>query len=256
VANYDPFAPWNTPGWTPLNGVPLVTNVFNNNPPDPDWPVDLSIVTVTGNYRDALGYPVQGIVRFRRFKQVSVQGTILTPGETIGTVEDGVLTVDLPASDDPDASEAFVYKVKECFAGGREYNIVVPFDVTTADITNLVVEEDDDSVTSSDLTALHVTIGLAYDREFGYQLANGDPVPGLDLYTARFQVRATLNSPTLLDIVPAFDYLTGIITLGLTDVQTATLTSGTFLYGLILEDGVDTIPVLEGNLVATLPVVQ
>jgi hypothetical protein len=255
LATYDPFAPWNTPGWTPFNNVPLVNTPNGTTPAVQDWPTDLDLITLTGEYRDPNGYPVQGIVRFHRYVPVNVGGVWVAPGQVVGTVDEGTLSVELPASNDPDSSPPFVYHVKECFPGGREYNIIVPFDATgPVELWTLETTETDETVTV-DTTYLEVVIGASFTREFAYLQESGEPEEGLTDFDAHF-VLVNSSDVTVLDATSpyatggatvTFDSLTATATVTFNTTYTGSLPAGRYTYGLELDDGSTVIPLVPSG---------
>jgi hypothetical protein len=92
---------------------------------------NLSVVTVTGNYVDFEGNPIEGQIRFS-IGQVLRNGTddqLVAPSSIVVPLSSGSFSVLLPATNDPDVvPNPFVYSVDESFPSGRSYEITVPFD--------------------------------------------------------------------------------------------------------------------------------
>lgn len=233
--DYDVFAPWNTPGWTPLNGVPLIYSDSGIPQAQVDWPTDLVIVTVVGTFLSNDGYQINGVVRFTNTKQFRIGDVTINPGEVVGVVREGALEVDLPASNDPAYSEAFVYDVKECWPGGRKYRITVPFDSTLPDLFELETEDTNETVSVDESTALRIVQEATFTKTFGYFQTNGTPVPGLAGYTARFVIRPAVDeAPVYEDNAVPFNTTTAVVSLTISSVDTGLLDTGRLVYGLEL----------------------
>ena len=91
----------------------------------------LTTVSITGNYVDYEGNPIQGQVRFT-LGDVLRNGTddqMVAPSSVVVALSAGAFSVILPATNDPDiVPTTFLYTVEESFPGGRSYTISVPFD--------------------------------------------------------------------------------------------------------------------------------
>jgi hypothetical protein len=91
----------------------------------------LTTVTITGNYVDYEGTPIQGQVRFT-LGDVLRNGTddqMVAPSSLVVALSAGAFSVILPATNDPDiVPTTFTYTVEESFPGGRTYTISVPYD--------------------------------------------------------------------------------------------------------------------------------
>jgi hypothetical protein len=91
----------------------------------------LTTVSITGNYVDYEGNPIQGQVRFT-LGDVLRNGTddqMVAPSSVVVALSAGAFSVILPATNDPDiVPTTFLYTVEESFPGGRTYTISVPFD--------------------------------------------------------------------------------------------------------------------------------
>jgi len=91
----------------------------------------LTTVTITGNYVNYEGNPIQGQVRFT-LGDVLRNGTddqMVAPSSIVVPLSAGAFSVTLPATNDPDiVPNPFTYTVEESFAGGRTYTISVPYD--------------------------------------------------------------------------------------------------------------------------------
>ncbi|MFK0015728.1 hypothetical protein [Streptomyces sp. NPDC091027] len=126
---YDPNDPYNIAGWTAQNmlagpGYPA------DNPPAP-YPVDIAIQTVMATYMVEDGRPLPGSVLLqasRRYRDKAT-GDLVVPSARRIKVVKGSFTADLPASDDPDLDEPFLYSVHEVVPGGRKFMISVPYNV-------------------------------------------------------------------------------------------------------------------------------
>lgn len=89
--------------------------------------------------------------------------------------------------------------------------------------------------------------GATFDRVFQFNDANGDPL-ATSGWTARMQVRSSIETATtLLNLTPGIN-ATGLVTLGLTATQTAALPGDVVaVYDLELVDGTDVHRVLMGT---------
>jgi hypothetical protein len=92
---------------------------------------NLSTVTLTGNYVDFEGNPIEGQIRFS-IGQVLRNGTddqLVAPSSIVVPLSSGSFSVLLPATNDPDVvPNPFVYTVEESFSRGRSYEITIPYD--------------------------------------------------------------------------------------------------------------------------------
>lgn len=238
MTTYDPFAPWNTPGWTPFNDIPLVNTPDPLDPPVQEWPESLVITTVTHRYLDPNGYEVKGIVRFTRLVPVETEDTTLAPGQVVGTVDAGDLSVELPVSDDPMYDRPFVYRVQECFPGGRIFNILIPIDGDlTMDLYDLKTDLDDQHLQNyGSVAALEIVIGADFSREFAFEQSPGIPAQGLDGWVGYFAVKDTEGTLiTDVDEIP-WDAESGSLTVEIDASVTGNLEAGTYVYGLDLYD--------------------
>jgi hypothetical protein len=90
----------------------------------------LSTVQITGTYVDFEGTAIQGQIRFTLSSVVSntTDDQMIAPSTVVVPLVNGAFSVVLPATNDPDTNPIpFVYAVEESFAGGRSYNISVPY---------------------------------------------------------------------------------------------------------------------------------
>ena len=94
---------------------------------------NLTTVTITGNYVDFEGTPIEGQIRFS-ISEVLRNGTddqMVAPSSVVVPLSSGSFSVALPATNDPDVvPNPFVYTVEESFPNGRSYEISIPY--TTA----------------------------------------------------------------------------------------------------------------------------
>lgn len=101
----------------------------------------LTTVTVTGNYVDYEGNPIEGQIRFT-LSEVLRNGTddqMIAPSSVVVALSSGAFSVSLPATNDPDmVPNPFVYTVEESFPGGRTYTISLPYNgAGTFDLADL-----------------------------------------------------------------------------------------------------------------------
>lgn len=102
-------------------------------------PSDLSLVDIVGTYVDYNGDPLSGTIEFSTTTRVVSAGTstAVLPAVVIGTLnasgqlkaEDGVATLKLASTDDPDGTPVgWTWKVTEKFTGytGTPFNLLVP----------------------------------------------------------------------------------------------------------------------------------
>ncbi|MEU7278707.1 hypothetical protein AB0A69_07945 [Streptomyces sp. NPDC045431] len=140
---YDANDPYNIPGWTAVNQLPG-PGYPQENPPAP-YPESITVQTVVATYMAEGGQPLPGSVLIqadRRYRD-KVTGDLVVPNTRRLKVTNGALTVGLPATDDPDLDEPFLYSVHEVVPGGRKFMISVPHDATgPLTLHDLVVEAD------------------------------------------------------------------------------------------------------------------
>jgi hypothetical protein len=140
----------------------------------------LTTVTLTGNYVNYEGAPIQGQVRFT-LGEVLRNGTddqMIAPSNIVVPLSAGAFSVSLPATNDPDVvPNPFVYTVEESFAGGRTYTITVPYTtVGSLDLADLsptptlsenfvqAIDETSFSALEDDIDALDVEINQTTDK--------------------------------------------------------------------------------------------
>ncbi len=102
---------------------------------------NITLVTVTGEYVDYRGDPVAGQVTFTLPKTLrnELADQIMVPSSFAATLNAfGQFSIVLPASDDPQFNESFVYTITEAFAGGRTWQAALPEATTTVKMTSLV----------------------------------------------------------------------------------------------------------------------
>jgi hypothetical protein len=140
---YDPNDPYNIPGWTAINQVPG-PGTPTTDPPAP-FPADIAVQTITATYMAEGGQPMPGSVLVqadRRYRDKAT-GDLVVPNARRLKVVNGALSVDLPASNDPDLDEPFFYSVHEVVPGGRKFMISVPYNASgPLRLHDLVVDMD------------------------------------------------------------------------------------------------------------------
>lgn len=102
---------------------------------------NVSLVTVTGQYVDFEGNPIAGQILFRVPKVLrnAVADQILIPSTLYADLDaNGEFSAVLPATDDTDFHEDFLYTVTESFAGGRTWQTALTTSPSTVDISDLV----------------------------------------------------------------------------------------------------------------------
>lgn len=98
-------------------------------PANPNWPATWGKCTVVGQYLDSTGTPMPGQIVFTPAPPVVIVGTIMIMPAPLTAYLDtaGRLSVDIPASDDPDINPGgWTYAVDEQVTAGRKYNIAAP----------------------------------------------------------------------------------------------------------------------------------
>lgn len=102
---------------------------------------NISLVTVTGEYVDYLGNPIAGQILFRVPKALrnAAADQILIPSVLYVDLDgSGQFSATLPATDDVDFHEEFLYTITEGFSGGRTWQVALPASPSTVDISDLV----------------------------------------------------------------------------------------------------------------------
>jgi hypothetical protein len=102
---------------------------------------NVSLVTVTGQYVDFEGDPIAGQIQFRVPKVLrnAVADQIVIPSTLSVSLDAlGEFSVTLPATDDIDFHESFLYTITEAFSGGRTWQAALPTSPSTVDISDLV----------------------------------------------------------------------------------------------------------------------
>ena len=102
------------------------------------------------------------------------------------------------------------------------------------------------------LSNFYIDQGSDFSTTVSLTDSNGD-ILNLTGYTALAQVRKTYGSTTIAaTFTTAIAAATGQLTLSLTDVQTAAMTSGRYVYDVVLTDSSgDKTRVLEGQAILT-----
>ena len=127
---------WDTPGWTAQH---MNETIDAGTAIPPDMPDGFVFVTVTGNYLDYNGLALSGLVRISTVPTGVIDDTtVLLPREILGKVTNGLLSVDVPASDN--VTPPWLFTFKESFPGGRQFQAYVNKDMApTVDITTLTI---------------------------------------------------------------------------------------------------------------------
>ncbi len=102
---------------------------------------NITLVTVTGQYVDYKGDPIAGQIVFTLPKALrnELADQIIIPSSYAATLDAfGQFSIVLPATDDPQFHESFVYTVSEAFAGGRSFQVVLPEATTAVKMSSLV----------------------------------------------------------------------------------------------------------------------
>ncbi|MFF1711255.1 hypothetical protein [Streptomyces sp. NPDC058268] len=158
--SYDPDDPYNIPGWTAINQLPGPGEA-TTDPPAP-FPPDIAVQTVVATYMVEGGQPLPGSVLIqadRRYRDTAT-GDLVVPNARRLKVVNGVLSVDLPASNDPDLDEPFFYSVHEVVPGGRKFMISVPYNATgPLKLHDLAVDRDYQEIQPPRIYALNPPTG-------------------------------------------------------------------------------------------------
>jgi hypothetical protein len=119
---------WNSVGWTAQKASDVA------GPPNPptSLPANFISVAVTAKYVDDEGKALEGsMVRFTPSQRRVTDGdTVVWLHELHSRIERGVLTINLLATDVAGV-DPFFWHVKECFPGGKEWDIQVPSATTS-----------------------------------------------------------------------------------------------------------------------------
>jgi len=119
---------------------------------------NLTTVTVTGNYVDFEGTPIEGQIRFS-IGEVLRNGTddqMVAPSSVVVPLSSGSFSVSLPATNDPDVvPNPFVYTVEESFPNGRTYEISIPY--TTSGSLDLADISPDPALSETFVAAVDLT---------------------------------------------------------------------------------------------------
>lgn len=102
---------------------------------------NITLVTVTGEYVDYRGNPIAGQVVFTLPKTLrnELADQIMVPSSFAATLNAfGQFSIVLPASDDPQFNESFIYTITEAFAGGGTWQATLPEAQTTVKMADLV----------------------------------------------------------------------------------------------------------------------
>lgn len=102
---------------------------------------NITLVTVSGEYVDYKGAPIAGQVIFRLPTTLrnELADQIVVPSAYAATLNAfGQFSIVLPATDDPQFHQSFVYTVEESFPGGRVWQTTLPENVTSVKMSDLV----------------------------------------------------------------------------------------------------------------------
>lgn len=102
---------------------------------------NITLVTVTGEYVDYRGNAIAGQVIFTLPKTLrnELADQIMVPSSFAATLNAfGQFSIVLPASDDPQFNESFIYTITEAFAGGRTWQATLPEAQTNVKMADLV----------------------------------------------------------------------------------------------------------------------
>lgn len=102
---------------------------------------NITLVTVSGEYVDYEGAPIAGQVIFRLPTTLrnELADQIVVPSSYAATLNAfGQFSIVLPATDDPQFHQSFVYTVEESFPGGRVWQTTLPENVTSVKMSDLV----------------------------------------------------------------------------------------------------------------------
>lgn len=150
-------------------------------------PASIKRVLITGQWWFSDGRPVAN----RRLK-FTPSGYFTAPGDDDGGLDDGVVpstvyvTLDdqgkipagteLLATNDPHASQPWVYMVEERWKGGRSYNIIVDYALDTVNIPDIAPAVPPSELDTLDARIDHKVNQAIEDLEFIEELVEGDNV--------------------------------------------------------------------------------
>ena len=92
--------------------------------------------------------------------------------------------------------------------------------------------------------------GTDYSTSINLTDADGNVVV-LTNYTANSQIRKTYSSSNAVHFSTSIDTSNGVITLSLTDSQTANLVAGRYVYDVVVTTGATTSRIVEGIVTVT-----
>lgn len=97
-------------------------------------PANFQTVTIIGNYVDMLGISANGSIQFdmenEQLLYDSSADVIVVPKPIVASIAAGTFSVVLPATNDPDITPGFTYRVTESFPTlgiTRTYSLTVPY---------------------------------------------------------------------------------------------------------------------------------
>lgn len=101
-------------------------------------------------------------------------------------------------------------------------------------------------------TVSNIVIDQGTTYSFTFNLTNADgSAKDLSSYTVAAQLRKSYYTSTATSFTTSTVDLTGEITISLTATQTAALKAGRYVYDIEIDDGSETIRVLEGIVTVT-----
>lgn len=103
-------------------------------------PSNVSLVTLSGTYVDYSGAPIAGSIRFtssQTLRDMLADVIIVASTSTATLDSNGSFSIVLPATNDPDLSAVFTYRVEEAFTGGRSYTISLVMSSPTNTMANV-----------------------------------------------------------------------------------------------------------------------
>ena len=101
-------------------------------------------------------------------------------------------------------------------------------------------------------TIQNLVIDQGTTYSFTFNLTNADgSAKDISSYTIAAQIRKSYYTSTSVDFTTATIDLEGEITISLTATQTSALKAGRYVYDIEIDDGVETIRVLEGIVTVT-----
>lgn len=218
-------------------------------------PASWTLVPITGTFLDLAGTPCVGKVHFVSAQPVVIDDVVVVPKRIVATLNGtGELSVNLPATDDPDLSvTGWTYQVEEHFRGGRPaYRLAVPYNSAGIDLSTAPIAPPTDPVDVSQyvgpqgLSAYQVAVAAGFVGNVAAWLASlvgdpGDPGPEGDAGVAGNSMARPASALTSASGVVTVDLGSGteVYTLALTENVTSWVFNNLPAAGFVAEIRID-----------------